>query len=254
VSTFNLHCELTGRCHTIKAMSVAEKPDSRIRMREFIGICLKIACRHSWERSQTVTTIILMLIGFITWKWPSVISSLFGGRVVTIPESTLLFFVLVAIILIRLGLSPYWAFQDLKKERDEFKLDLDELREIIRQRGKSKTETLLSKAVDMMRESQKSRIADLFIEPIGALVSVADELRTEEEVVELCEALRKHTGSDPFTGLILRYQTSFEGRRLSFIKEARYNSQTKQIRNDDDAINFAYTFWSGASTLPDIFS
>lgn len=144
--------------------------------------------------------------------------------------------------------------QNLKTERDNLKLDLDRLREIIRQSGKSKTETLLLKAVDMMRESRKDHIADFFVEPIGALISVADELQTEEEVGELCDALKKHTGIDPFIGLSLQYQTTFEGRRLSFIKEARYNPETGPIRNDHDAIKFAYTYWSQSSTLLDIYS
>jgi len=150
--------------------------------------------------------------------------------------------------------SPYNHAKTLIQERDNLKLGLDELRETIRQSAKSKTETLLSKAVDMMRESRKAHIADFFVEPIGALISVADELQTEEEVAELCDALRKHTGLDPFVGLSLAYQTTFEGRRLSFIKEARYNTETTQVRNDDDAIKFAYTYWSQSSTLPDIYS
>ena len=87
-------------------------------MLEYIKACLRIAWRHSWERSQSVTAILWVGINAAAWKWPWLVSYASGGKITEINDWALAAILFGGIIVLRLLLAPYWAWKEMKAERD----------------------------------------------------------------------------------------------------------------------------------------
>lgn len=173
-------------------------------MREYIKTCLRIAWRHSWERSQSVTAIVWVGINAAAWKWPWLVSYVSGGKITEVNDWALAAILFGGIVVLRLLLSPYWAWKEMRAERDakdlekEAKLSHVEkeragLQARLRNESDARIEKLVDQACAILRASPNQ---PSFTLRALQLAGVA-ELETEEEFTFICQALVNRNYPDP---------------------------------------------------------
>jgi hypothetical protein len=82
---------------------------------------------------------------------------------------------------------------------------------------------------------------------MGAFIKHSSDFEDERAVVRVCQELAKQH-QDPFARLLLEYsESSLKGKRLKFIRDARVAD--RQIVNDEDAANYAYSVWADKNGL-----
>lgn len=84
---------------------------------KFLAACIGMAWKHSWATVDTLSTLIGLLLPFLLWlkpKWLPVMSeSNLGQLAWAVPIGGV-----VAVVLIRLLLSPYWLYMQRDQQAD----------------------------------------------------------------------------------------------------------------------------------------
>jgi hypothetical protein len=86
---------------------------------------------------------------------------------------------------------------------------------------------------------------------IVRMIGASEDFGDEGDVEAVCAELAKGGHEDPFEGFEIYYgQGSFKGKRLEFLRDARFSSFT--INDDRDAINFLQMGWAENHGLKEV--
>jgi hypothetical protein len=107
------------------------------------------------------------------------------------------------------------------------------------------TRAILTDIVDLIQRGKA--YGEIRYDWMGALIKHSSDFEDERAVVWVCRELAKQH-RDPFARLLLKYsESSLKGKRLKFIRDARVAD--RQIINDEDAVNYAYSVWADKNGL-----
>jgi hypothetical protein len=125
-------------------------------VRAFVWLCLKSAFRHPiWEKTQGIATAIIVVLGFITFIAPRLLSF-----VPKFSEWAVVAFVLAAVVLFRLLMSPYWVYRAVYHERDKAESERDRIKAELEREIEERKKAASSKKLRDTIVLQLSRLMD----------------------------------------------------------------------------------------------
>ena len=94
----------------------------------FIKRCLRFSFSHSWSAVDYGSTSSGVAVGFVLWKWGSLMSQDIQNAVASVGGWMIPVGAAALVTVIRIVLSPFWAWQEMKNERDILKAEGDVIR------------------------------------------------------------------------------------------------------------------------------
>lgn len=163
-------------------------------------------------------------INVAVWKWPWLVSYASSGAITRVEDWSIAAILFGGIIALRLLLSPYWAWKEMKTQRDTARADAAKA---LASKGEE-IAAFRKQGEDREKADKKHalKIIDAYVAavqsgktPLQALLAAgAADFDSNDEVVRLCDDLARFGHGNPFDMLLADYPK--EG-YLQFLEVAR---------------------------------